>query len=412
MRFSQIKDLLRNPTQVKAETLVRAIGRARNISERNARQTLRRFLANHDIPTSESVWSGHIVIRLSDEHFYVRSRDGYISREEYEVFGLTCDSCDSIIHLHELADTSDGRHYCGDCANRYLHWCNCDECWHPQPCSDCDRSRRGRTYTEGFVNYSTNVLECARGFRHAPDEVLPALPLYMGVELEVYPRRDLDRAKEVVWRAVQGFSVLKYDSSVPDGFEIVSIPATLAWHRQVWPKALESIRTEVRSWSHNSCGMHVHFSLNALTPLQAGKLLVFINEAANQDFVWAVAGRRPSQYAEIRSRRLSDGKLDFRWDHHDALSVSQRNRGETMEMRIFRGNVATNGFLKNLDFVAALVEWSANASIQNLKSSDFIEWMSWPGHQKSYPYLAGWLAHKGYYKTVLQRHRDMVYQEI
>lgn len=128
-------------------------------------------------------------------------------------------------------------------------------------------------------------------------------------------------------------------------------------------------------------------------------MLVFVNKRRNQRFISHIAGRGSNEYAQIRMRKVKDGRLNYHWDHHDALAVSHRNNGQTMEMRIFRGNLSEYGFLKNLDFVAAIVAWSAKASIKCLDHEDFVSWIERPPHRKSYPYLDRWLTAHGYYNV-------------
>jgi len=218
-------------------------------------------------------------------------------------------------------------------------------------------------------------------------------PELLGIELEVEPSGGVGRsgAVDAVRRHLPGdYCVLKEDGSLgPGGFEIVTRPDSMEVHREMFSKLLDSPqRRHIRSWDTGRCGMHVHVNRGWLTNLQLGKMLVFVNSRANQSFVSMIAGRTSSTWARFKDKKISDvTRYDERYV---ALNIGPK----TAEFRIFRGNVVTAGFVKNLEFVRALVEFTAPAGRSIREATDYKAFVRWVC-PKAYPTLYDFLAHKG-----------------
>ena len=110
--------------------------------------------------------------------------------------------------------------------------------------------------------------------------------LRYGVELEVLPKTSVASkvAKYNCGKSLHNFALLKSDSSLGSaGFEIVTVPATLEFHRKVlWNDFFKTPFSDgltaaksVQSWDTGVCGIHVHLTRAALTEMQLSKLLVF-----------------------------------------------------------------------------------------------------------------------------------------
>lgn len=244
-----------------------------------------------------------------------------------------------------------------------------------------------------ILNYSYNPMQKLDGFRYMPDEPLPLLPRWLGVELEVEPRagnRQI-RCVEATAAAVGHFAVMKHDSSIGEGgFEIVTVPATIAYHRKHWEPFFKTAAPMLRSWESGRCGMHVHISRAAISTLRLGYMLAFINEPANLPFIEAIAGRGSTHYSSLQKKRIRDAWVGS-GNRYEALSTATNK--PTVELRIFRGNVSRDGFYRNLDFADALVAFAMDTSATKLGSQDFLTWLD--GHRPEYPYLAAWAARKG-----------------
>lgn len=276
------------------------------------------------------------------------------------------------------------------------------------------------------LEYSANPLDYLK-FRHLPDErqyfnttedesandeYSGLGTMYLGIELEVERKKDTPRKINHMVIADLGadYAILKKDSSIGDGFEIVTAPATLRFHKSRWDKFFDNSGKLVSSWASGKCGMHVHISRGAFTPLHLGKFVTFMNNNENRDFVTTIAGRS-SEYSKfyenkifhVKSKLLSHIKalrskqailedaaeiknlevevtatkqklretecggwfnlvedLATSRDRRVSVNLAKKN---TVEIRIFRGNVSKVGMLKNLEFVAAVVDFTREATM-------------------------------------------------
>lgn len=398
---------------------------------------------------------------------------------ENEVVLITCGGCEKEFEEDELVSVigSDNK-YCDDCESDVSFYCDrCDErfannhysrfcveqpevtycsgCYLAMGCFEC--ASCDIVMTEEYYGQDGNCQGCVPdeedeeedeenvpinnhsfdstrklAFMGGPEKPLPGHKptLFMGVELEMEVEK-VDRndvAKAFVEAVGSDFVLLKEDGSISYGFEAVSAPATLDVQRQRW-KALfdkrrekDSILKSLKSFNTTTCGMHIHLSRNATTPLQVGKMLAFLNEPKNKDFVVAVAGRESVQWCKMLKKKVTDAydvrrdtqyppipacpacgaTTDFEdgggvWicsnqgcceydlvdevkgpdglplgvlknngthpnsrDRYTALNLSNQN---TIEMRIFKGTLKETSFLKNIEFAHALAMFSADVGL-------------------------------------------------
>lgn len=217
----------------------------------------------------------------------------------------------------------------------------------------------------------------------------PPKGLVFGVELEMYSK---DRFNVAELARDVGF-LAEQDSSLDDecGVEIIAPPGTFAEHMDEtgnWMKFLDSVQGKAIAWDAGTgYGMHVSVNRAALTPFHVGKLLVFIH--CNRAFCERIAGRRQTNYTVYNdwtriplAKRAATG-------HCDAASLCNRHR---IEVRIFRATLKKTSFLKNIEFVAAAVEFTRQASALLLTDSHFIEWLKM--NKKQYPNLSLFLGLK------------------
>jgi hypothetical protein len=220
----------------------------------------------------------------------------------------------------------------------------------------------------------------------------------MGVELEVERRNNCpyeigEMTTNDFYNDKTGqFAIMKSDGSLSNGFEIVTCPATLNAHRENWDKFLNGAAIKhLKSWNTDTTGMHIHISRNHLTQLDIGKLLVFINDSKNEEFVNHIAGRNSDQWAKKSNKKISDAVHSS--EKYEAVNMSHRN---TIEFRIFKGNLAKQGLFRVMEFVHALVGFSKTTSMTKLSYKDFIKYMELPQNRSEYKIFYGWLTRKSY----------------
>lgn len=193
------------------------------------------------------------------------------------------------------------------------------------------------------------------------------------------------------------------DGSMYAGFEIVSAPADIDTHRKRWTalKANMPGFSFLRAWDTDTCGFHVHVSRDALTTLQIGRILVFVNAPGNEAFVQRIAGRDSSKWCRYLAKTLSDPL------HPDRVispeETEQYNRGrrvavnltnpKTIEFRIFRGTINPKHIIRNIEFVDAVCDFCYPASrslVEYQGHTPFIAFVS--AGRKRWPLLAEWFA--------------------
>lgn len=333
---------------------------------------------------------------LTENMIYVEGDDLWITKYEYEVECVASNCCwCSTLYLNEhLARDTNSELICENCIESRGFVYNDNGEYGPPEDVEEDNE-------EGYTaSYSSDVLNTREGFLAESWEKLPERPLWLGVELELEPRDKYSGYLDEINNDVGDFAVLKHDGSLSSyGVEIVSVPATLEWHRHNWKRFFDNSAKLMKGWHTENCGMHVHMDKSAISALTLGKMLVFINSDKNEKFIDMVGGRNQNTYchrnyflAEKPGRYGKDFKESSGTDHYYALSVSGHNKGKTVEMRIFRANCAEAGFIKNLEFCVALVEFCKQASAKEvMEYTSFIRWMKAPSRIKQFPRLYAWL---------------------
>jgi hypothetical protein len=164
----------------------------------------------------------------------------------------------------------------------------------------------------------------------------------------------------------------KHDSSLRNGFEVVSHPGTLDYWMEYsfgWVDELRNIG--YRSFDTDTCGMHIHINRTALTQSQTAKLLLFFKR--NVNFINTVSRRNSdnpmSQWARIQSDNVVQ-TAKGRMGEGRYVAINLTNTG-TIEFRIFRGTLKVSAIKRNLLFVASLVAWIRQANVKQINLTEY-----------------------------------------
>jgi hypothetical protein len=232
-------------------------------------------------------------------------------------------------------------------------------------------------------NYSTRVESMLKfkATRVKPNTV------YLGCELE-YETNNRNRAQLGVGKLMHGHALMKSDGSIRNGFEIVTCPATLDIHLQVFKSFFDNLPPDLKI--EKNVGMHVHISRKPLSHLTLGKLTEFLNRQDNKQFIAHIAGRIDNNYA-----RMDNGRnVTYPWrnkhggDRYNALNLNNQN---TVEVRLFATPMNYKEFASRLQFVQALVDYCMPAqSNESLKKQThyeaFMHWLS--SRKRMFPELS------------------------
>jgi hypothetical protein len=307
---------------------------------------------------------------------------------------IECEDCQEI----ESRDNSiwiegTGTYVCDPCcSNNYSYHEGHDQYYHHDdyPEDDDDEDY------EGIYGYDYDVTNALQTRKYKNETRL------LGLEVEVERRSDcssdiVDQVQDVM----RDFALCKHDGSLNHGFEIVTAPATITIQKQKWTAFCEQgFADQLSAWNTNTCGMHIHVDRTSVTPLDIGKLLVFVNGSNNRKFIENIAGRSSAQWSQFKAKTIKDSL--HRSDKYEALAT---HKPRTIEFRLFKGNIAKQGIMRNIEFVDSLCNFVRTVgldkdtdSVNSLSYTNFVQYMSKSENKGQYPYLFSWLVRKGYTK--------------
>ncbi len=362
-------------------------------------------------------WCGK---RSPDDEHVACGGDQDVCEPCWDEHGELCERCDSKEARDNLHEVLDGcgcsAWYCEDCVEmhttscegchetidtNYAHWDDyitlCNSCLDNYVvCDDCgnfiqdDDIRTINTFrgTRYYCDdcYIDHDESCGYDIDRRPYGNLKFVgtgPRYLGVELEIDDRdeRGLDHdasCDDVFDIMGEDFVWTTGDGSLRDGFEIVSMPATMEIHyEKPWDKLLKQmLRNGYRSHDAGSCGIHVHVSRKALgdnIECQEKKIALILYLIERFWDQWKRFSRRSQRRLEEWARRYLNSDEPFEEDL--ILRKAKGNvkyacvslcRESTLEFRIFRGSLRYETFMAAIELVDSLVAFAARSTIDDV----------------------------------------------
>jgi len=246
-------------------------------------------------------------------------------------------------------------------------------------------------YNYAIQNYSCQVEDLLQ-FKATK---VKANPLYFGIELEYESAHKMRKTRIYTGNKLKDHALMKHDGSLRDGVEVVSCPAEFDIHKPLYKSFLDDLPDNITV--SNRTGMHVHVSRNALSPLQEGRIIDFMNRSDNQNFIRKIAMRESNNYQRpydhslrtaLRVRKkIKDGEGLYSYPKYSNLNLSKRY---TIEFRVFSTPRTYKEFMIKMEFVKALVDYCQLAWYNvGLKSQSYYEnFTNWLSEQrKSYSNL-------------------------
>ena len=169
----------------------------------------------------------------------------------------------------------------------------------------------------------------------------------------------------------------QHDGTVTNGIECVFHPRTLGWFYENKAAISETFKWAI---DDGTAGMHVHINRSAFKDRQdLLKFMTFI--AVNRDFITFIAERGPKEGGrswvntppdilrlKAKGRDLQDKYVDVNIRH-----------SATIEVRIFRGALTWERFIKNIEFLDALLKYVKTHKLRDMRSpSKFISTVTHP----------------------------------
>jgi hypothetical protein len=270
-----------------------------------------------------------------------------ISRYDYENGEyFTCDDCGEIFHNDYYNSINDGdRSVCERCYES--DYAYCEDCGTSHTCdSDC------------FNDDSSDLIN-SYSFRPAPKfrgkngKFSP----FIGFELEIESKNGnkKDQAEDISDNLGE-IIYLKTDSSLSNGFEIVSHPMTLQEHKKIdYRLAFDSLaKNGARSHDTATCGLHFHLDKSKMSDTHKVRFGTFF--ALQKSKLEILARRYSSSYAKFKAKNLKDRKDYLKnSDRYEAVNWQNDN---TVEIRIFKGTLKFETFMASMELCQAIFNFT------------------------------------------------------
>ena len=244
--------------------------------------------------------------------------------------------------------------------------------------------------------------------------------IYLGVELEIDKVHELpELAKELFDMSQEGqLFYLKWDGSLEHGFEIVSQPCTLKYHRAEFPwKEIIKKCKEHNAEADNthSCGFHIHFNVTCLSyENQEGESVVEHQEFNELKLIFIIekfwynfekfARRAECSYAPKNSHQIADKIVngqkeirkiktikDMKQGAGGRMAVNLHTRNQsTIELRMFKGTLNYEILIATLEMVDYIIHFIRDKGvtyIYKLTWDEFVRQIP----AKRYAYLVNYL---------------------
>ena len=266
----------------------------------------------------------------------------------YSNFYVSCDRCGRLIRNEDAyyEDSDEDTPYCHNCFNSasYIH------------------------------NYNYKPTPVFFGNDHR----------YFGVELEVDDGGENDSHARRVTEMAEDILYCKHDGSLNEGFELVTHPLTLDYHRNhmPWKEIVEALKEMgYRSHQSGTAGLHIHVNRSSLGDTYdeqdetIARILFFVEKHWDELVKFS---RRTIRQLERWANRYGykDCPKDIlktaKGGYGRYCSVNLCNEN-TIEFRIFRGTLKYNTIIATLQLVNRICEVAFCLSDEELKS---LSWTS------------------------------------
>jgi hypothetical protein len=328
-----------------------------------------------------------------------------------------CECCNDTYKTEEMTIVMDGQGVCPQCIEDY--YTECEECLEFHENDYIYRTTQGNSYCNGCICEVASVCcdcdvwseepeyideepycdECAdehqtkiiRPYSFKPSPIFFTgqnerpynnndKRLVFGFELEVENRGVLnhDECAEILGEMMPDLLYFKEDSSIHNGFEIVSHPMTYSYfreHKSAFEMLLnKAVKLGLRSYNTTTCGLHISLSRKAFTESNYLKFVNFFNNKSNHSLLrtisqrldnqleqWCSISRFTSRNNEIRlSKEKNKGANTERYQ---ALNLQNAN---VLEVRMFRGTLKADSFYKAFECIFAIYEYCNQMNFKDL----------------------------------------------
>ena len=324
----------------------------------------------------------------NDDIYYIDSCDMDLCDSCYESEIITCDGCGCDYLRDNVEEDANGDHYCEDClSNDYAICENCGMAY-----------RRDEMYDSGLGWYCDDCYNPVIYPYHEADVTLEYFgnskeekEPYLGIELEVdRGGKDEGVAQYIADTLPGNFVYFEEDSSIENGFEIITQPATYYYHYYLTNKYKEVMsylkRNDYISHDASSCGLHIHvdrewFGDEENEEKSITVLLYIFKKFHNELLKFSrrnkeTLNRYCAMYDGVEIEETVKNIKNKNWYSFDRYKAINLTNYSTIEFRLFRGTLKLNTFIASLQLVRNMCtmakEMKNPDDVDNLEWKDFL----------------------------------------
>jgi hypothetical protein len=320
---------------------------------------------------------------------------------------FSCHDCGYVGSGNDSHNVMDDYSVCNSCRDNY-YWSDRYGNYQNEPDEEDEEENSGYDNIGCYHSSKHELVNIPSSFDQRKPRVLLGLELEMECKSSDY---DKDSRAGHLLDAINKYrghtyALCEEDGSLDDGFEMVTGYTGLDVHKD----QLQFFKHTFKGMSsHNTetCGLHGHICKSNMTTLHGAKMVFFINDTNNYQLVKAIA-RRDAGYGKIKDKKsdtswLKDAvkhKKDKRSqlkglnsDRYEALNF---NNDKTIEFRLFKGSLKYETIMACLEFTYATWHFCKDASIDQLTSELFIQFICKPQNKFDTRFLRVYLKNKGF----------------
>lgn len=332
----------------------------------------------------------------------VNHRFGWVDFMNHHFGGMyfQCNECEGIFSDDDAHNAYDDYSVCGSCVENFRY-------------SD----RHGYYVREDDEEELDNIRSyhtSSESLGHIPSKYDKRTPrVLLGLELEMEIKSDYcrDERAGILLEGIGEYNDSLYalceeDGSLEHGFEMVTAYTGLDVHA----KQLEFFKSGLRgAISHDSdnCGLHVHICKADMSTLHGAKMILFINDQANQKLIKAIARRDDSSYAKFKNKQVDRDWLksavgcetkrsQLRNLNHDRYEALNFKNDKTIEFRLFKGSLVYETIMSCLEFTYATWFFTRESSTKNMTIDGFLKFICANENRADTKFLRAYLKAKGF----------------
>ena len=346
-------------------------------------------------------FNGHIACEDCEDHLFVCDccgevkdlRDYFVHNEEEDEiiceycavnYYTRCDECGTYVRNGDTYDATDMYGHdvqvCRHCAEEYYVVCaNCGDMVH------IDNATYDNYDGEYYCDDCWDDNDVIKDYGYKPMPIFYGEDdhLYMGVELEIDHGNDRKQCAEELRNHKEIY--LKEDGSLDNGFEIVSHPCTLDYHKTLWGNITETaLEYGFESHDARTCGLHVHLDRTYFGQDETkqnyniGKLILLINK--HWDNMVKFSRRTMNQIERWSNRIELDAEQndtpeiinlkvkDKKGNRYVAVNLCNAN---TVELRLFNGSLRKDTVLATLELCNNMAKAAKEWTLSQVEKSTY-----------------------------------------